>query len=164
MATYTAFHVVISLIGIGSGLVVAAGLIAGRRFDGWTHLFLASTVATSVTGFGFPVDRVLPSHIVGAASLVALAVAIIARYRRHLAGGWRTAYVLAAMVSLYFNVFVAVVQSFIRIPALHALAPTQSETPFAVAQLSVLIVFLALSIVALRKFKAGVATATPTSV
>jgi hypothetical protein len=155
MATYTAVHVVISLIGIASGLVVLAGFLTGRRFDTWTQIFLASTVATSLTGFGFPVDRVLPSHIVGGLSLAALAVAIYSRYARRMAGGWRTAYVLTAMLSLYFNVFVGVVQAFIRIPALHALAPTQSEGPFALAQFAVLIAFLALAIVALRKFKAG---------
>ena len=158
MSTYTAVHVVISLIGIGSGLVVLAGFLTGRSLEAWTRVFLASTVATSLTGFGFPVDRVLPSHIVGGLSLVALGVAIYARYARHMAAGWRTAYVLTAMLSLYLNVFVGVVQSFIRIPPLHALAPTQSEGPFALAQFVVLIAFLALTIVALRKFKAGAAT------
>ena len=164
MSTYTAVHVVISLIGIASGLVVLAGFLTGQRLDTWTQIFLASTVATSLTGFGFPVDRVLPSHIVGGLSLVALAVAIYARYARHLEGGWRTAYVLTAMLSLYFNVFVLIVQSFIRIPALHALAPTQSEGPFALGQFAVLIVFLALTIVALRKFKSVGASSLRTTV
>ena len=164
MAAFTAFHVLLSLIGIAAGLIVAFGFLSANRMDRLTAVFLGTTVATSVTGFLFPFHGVTPGIVVGVISMFTLAAAIYARYSRHLEGGWRRTYVIAAMVSLYFNVFVAVVQSFIRIPALHALAPTQSETPFAVAQLSVLIVFLALSIVALRKFKAGVATATPTSV
>src|SRR3954469_22311054 len=133
MSTYTAIHVVISLIGIASGVVVVGGFLTARRLDSLTAIFLATTVLTSVTGFGFPVDHVLPSHIVGAASLVALAVAVHARYARQMGQGWRTAYVLTAMLSLYFNVFVAVVQAFRRVPCLEALAPTQSEPPFAAA-------------------------------
>jgi len=164
MSIYTAVHVVISLIGVGAGLVVLAGLLTGRRFDTWTKMFLAATVATNVTGFGFPVDRVLPSHIVGGLSLIALAVAIYARYAQQMARGWRTAYVLTAMLSLYLNVFVLVVQAFRRVSALNALAPTQSEGPFALAQFAVLIGFLAITIVALRKFKTGAATAVPTTV
>jgi hypothetical protein len=154
MSTYTAIHVAISLIGIASGLAVVGGFLTARRLDRLTAIFLATTVLTGVTGFGFPVDRVLPSHIVGAASLVALAVAIYARYARHMAQGWRTTYVLTAILSLYFNVFVAVVQAFRRVPFLEAMAPTQSEPPFAAAHIAVLIVFLALAIVALRTFKA----------
>ena len=137
MTTYTVLHVVISLVGIGSGLVVLFGLLTGRRLDKWTVVFLASTVATSATGFGFPVDRVLPSHIVGAISLVVLAVAIFARYGRHMAGRWRVVYVLLAVLSLYLNVFVGVVQAFLRVPTLRAMAPTQSEPPFALTQLAV---------------------------
>jgi hypothetical protein len=164
VTTYTAIHVAISLIGIGSGLVVLAGFLTGRRFDAWTKLFLAFTVATNLTGFGFSADRVLPSHIVGGLSLVALVVAIYARYARQMAGGWRTAYVLTAMLSLYLNVFVFVVQAFRRVPALNALAPTQSEGPFALAQFAVLTGFLAITIVALRKFKTGATPAVPTTV
>ena len=144
LATFTLIHVAISLIGIGSGLVVAIGLIRGARLDSWTVIFLATTVATSVTGYGFPFERLLPSHIVGGISLLVLAVAIFARYGRRLAGGWRRVYVIAAVAALYLNVFVLVVQLFRRVPALQALAPTQSEPPFGIAQLVVLALFVGL--------------------
>jgi hypothetical protein len=106
-----------------------------------------------VTGYGFPFLHLLPSHVVGAISLVVLAVAIYARYARHLAGGWRGTYVIGAVIALYLNVFVLVVQSFLKVPALHALAPTQSEPPFAVAQLVVLVLFLVLGTLAVRRSK-----------
>jgi hypothetical protein len=151
--SFTLVHVVISLIGIGSGLVVALGMLSGKRLDGWTALFLASTVATSVTGFGFPFDHLLPSHIVGCISLVVLAVAGYARYGARLAGGWRTVYVINAIVALDLNVFVLVVQLFRRVPALTALAPTQSEPPFAIAQGIVLGLFIALGVLAAKRFR-----------
>jgi hypothetical protein len=113
-------------------------------------VFLATTAATSLTGYGFPFDHLLPSHIVGAISLVVLALAIYARYGRHLSGGWRTVYVIGATTALYLNVFVLVVQSFMKVPVLHDLAPTQSEPPFAVAQLAVLILFIVLGTLAVR--------------
>jgi hypothetical protein len=153
MTTFTIVHVVVSLVGIVSGFVVAAGLIAARRLNGWTMLFLVSTVATSVTGFGFPVDHVLPSHVVGVISLVVLAVAILARYVRRLSGGWRTIYVIGTVVALYLNVFVLIVQAFRRVPALAAMAPTQSEPPFLVAQLVVMALFVVLGIAAVRGFR-----------
>lgn len=152
-STFTLLHVVISLIGIGSGFVVMYGLLAGKRLDGWTALFLATTVATSVSGFGFPFHRLLPSHIVGGISLVVLAVAILARYALHLAGVWRGIYVVCAAVALYLNVFVLVVQLFEKVPALRALAPTQKEPPFLVAQLVVLALFVTLTLVAAKKFR-----------
>jgi hypothetical protein len=153
LATFTVVHVVISLAGIGSGALVAAGLLSGKRLDGWTALFLATTAATSVTGFGFPFEHVLPSHIVGGISLVVLAAAAYARYGAHLTGGWRRVYVIGAVVALYLNVFVLVVQLFRRVPALSALAPTQSEPPFAVAQLIVLSGFVVLGVFATRRFR-----------
>jgi hypothetical protein len=151
LETYTLLHVVISLIGIVSGAVAVAGLLSGKRLDTTTAVFLGTTVLTSLTGYGFPFDHLLPSHIVGAISLVVLAVAIYARYARHLAGGWRAAYVVCAVAALYFNVFVLVVQLFRRVPALNALAPTQSEPPFAVAQLVVLVLFLGIGFATLRR-------------
>ena len=151
-STFTLVHVVISLVGIASGLVVVFGLLAGRRLDGWTGLFLATTVATSVTGFGFPFDHLLPSHKVGIISLVVLAVAILARYAFHLTGAWRRTYVISAVAALYFNVFVLVVQAFLKVPALHALAPKQTEPPFLVTQLVVLVVFIVTGIMAAKKF------------
>jgi hypothetical protein len=156
--TFTLIHVVISLIGIGAGAVVSLGMLSGKRLDGWTALFLASTAATSVTGFGFPFDHLLPSHIVGIISLVVLAVASYARYGQHLAGRWRTAYVVGAVAAFYFNVFVLVVQLFRRVPALTALAPTQSEPPFAIAQLGVLVLFIALGVMATKNFPRSTAS------
>ena len=153
LATYTAVHVAVSLIGIGSGIVVLFGLLQGKSFRGWTALFLASTVATSVTGFGFPVAHFLPSHVVGILSLIALALAIAALYKFHLARGWRRTYVICSVVALYFNCFVLVVQSFEKVPALKALAPTQTEPPFALAQLVVLGLFVYAGIQASRRFR-----------
>jgi glucose-6-phosphate-specific signal transduction histidine kinase len=154
-STFTLLHVVITLIGIGLGFVVMYGLLTGKRLDGWTVLFLASTVATSVTGFAFPFEHLLPSHKVGMISLVVLAIAILARYAFHLAGAWRRIYVISAVVALYLNVFVLVVQSFLKVPALKALAPTQKEPPFLVAQLVVLALFVVLGIFAVKKFRNG---------
>jgi hypothetical protein len=150
--TFTLVHVLLSLIGIVSGFVVVFGLLAARRLDGWTALFLASTVATSVTGFGFPFHRLMPSHIVGIISLLVLAVAIVARYARHLAGPWRWIYVVGAVLSLYLNFFVLIVQAFQKVPALRAVAPTQSEPPFVVAQVVALVMFVVFGIVGTIKF------------
>jgi len=152
LSTFTFVHVLLSLAGIGSGFIVVYGLVTGKRLDGWTLVFLITTVLTSVTGFLFPVEHLLPSHIVGIISLVVLAGAIVARYGLHLDGAGRWIYVVCAMVALYLNVFVAVVQSFLKIPALRALAPTQKEPPFLVAQLVVMALFVVLGILAVKKF------------
>jgi uncharacterized membrane protein SirB2 len=162
-ATYTLIHVVLSLIGIGSGLVVSFGLLAGKRFNGWTGLFLATTVATSVTGFGFPFDHLLPAHIVGIVSLAVLAVTILARYAFRLTGKWRWIYVVGAVIALYLNVFVLVVQGFLKVPALKAMAPTQSEPPFLAAQLIVMAIFVVLGIFAVKKFRIEPASTTSTA-
>lgn len=151
-STFTFVHVQLSLAGIGSGLVVVFGLLTGKRLDGWTGLFLATTVATSVTGFLFPFHQLLPSHKVGILSLVVLPVVILARYAFRLAGAWRRMYVIGTIVALYLNVFVAVVQAFLKVPALKALAPTQQEPPFLVAQLAVLLVFGGLTVLAVKRF------------
>jgi hypothetical protein len=153
VTTFTFVHVVISLMGILSGFVVAFGLIAGKRLDGWTAIFLTTTVLTSVTGFFFPFEGFKPSYVVGAISLVVLAVAIFARYGRHLAGGWRRTYVISAVVALYFNVFVLVAQLFLKVPSLHALAPKGSEPPFAVTQLVVMALFVVLGLAAAKGFR-----------
>jgi hypothetical protein len=149
---YTQLHVLISLVGIASGLMVLYGLLASKRLDRWTSLFLATTALTSVTGFGFPFAGVTPAIRLGVISLVALAIAYLARYVRHLAGGWRVAYVLSAAIALYLNVFVLIVQSFEKIPALKAIAPTQKEAPFAIAQLAVLVLFIGLTMLAVKQF------------
>jgi hypothetical protein len=150
-ATYTLLHVLISLIGIGSGFIVMFGFLNGKRLDGWTALFLITTVLTSVTGFGFPFDHLLPSHKVGIISLVMLAIAIPARYVFHLAGAWRWIYVVTAMIAFYLNVFVLVAQIFMKVPAVHALAPTQTEPPFLIAHI-VMLIFIGLTVLAVKKF------------
>jgi hypothetical protein len=152
LSAFTIFHVVLSLIGIGSGLVVVYGLLASKRLDGWTTLFLTTTAATSITGFLFPVHKFLPSHGVGIVSLIVLAFAILARYRFRLVGGWRRTYAITAVVALYLNVFVLIVQLFMKVPALKELAPTQSEPPFQIAQLAALLLFAVLAARAAMKF------------
>ena len=144
---------VISLIGIFSGLVVAYALINARQLDRWTSVFLRTTVLTSVTGFMFPFHGFKPSYVVGAISVVVLALAIFALYRQHLVGGWRTTYVISSMIALYLNVFVLVVQLFRRVPALNALAPTQTEPAFKITQLVVLLAFVAITVLATTKFR-----------
>jgi len=152
-STYTLVHVVISLISIGSGVVVLWGMIRNKRLDGITIIFLASTVLTSVTGFGFPFDHLGPAHKVGMISLVLLVLAILARYPLYLAGPWRWTYVITACAALYLNVLVFVTQLFEKSPVLKALAPTRSEPPFLVTQVVALGVFVGLTIVAVRNFQ-----------
>jgi hypothetical protein len=153
LQTFTLLHVLISLAGIGSGLIVLYGLLTGERLDSWTAVFLATTVLTSLTGYLFPVEQILPSHIVGAISLVMLAIALVARYARRMEGSWRWIYVVSATIALYLNVFVLVVQSFLKVPAVHALAPTQKEPPFLVVQLTVMAIFVVLGVLAAKKFR-----------
>ena len=153
---FTLFHVALSLVGILAGVVVAFGWLGGKRLDGWTSLFLWTTVATSVTGFLFPVHHFMPSHALGILSLIALAIAIFARYPRSMAGHWRSTFVISAAIALYFNFFVLVVQLFEKVPALKALAPTQSEPPFKITQLIVLLAFVILTIAAVRRFRSTV--------
>ena len=152
LSTFTTFHVVLSLIGILAGLVVLFAMFGSNLVPAWTAIFLAATILTSVTGFLFPFTKLLPSHIVGIISLVILAVALVALYGNRLVGAWRWIYVASAVLALYLNVFVAVVQSFLKISALRDLAPTQSEPPFAIAQGAVLLVFVVLFVVAVRRF------------
>jgi hypothetical protein len=155
LSTFTQVHVVISLIGIVAGLIVAYGLLTAKRLDRWTALFLLATVATTVTGFFFPFHGFTPAIVVGIVSTVVLAVAILARYGRKLAGAWRWIYVVTALLALYFNVFVLIVQLFQKVPTLKALAPTQSEPPFQIAQLVTLVLFVVLTILAVRRFRPG---------
>ncbi len=150
---YTIIHTLISLVAIFTGLVVVFGMLGGNRLDGWTKWFLITTVLTSVTGFFFPFHGFTPAHGVGIISLLVLAVAIFARYPRHLAGHWRWIYVVTAVIALYFNVFVGIVQAFLKVPALHAMAPTQTEQPFKLTQLVVLAIFILLGIIAAIRFR-----------
>ena len=158
LATFTMVHVIISLIGIASGIIVMFGLLGSNRMPGMTAIFLLFTILTSATGFLIPpllTEKLLPSHMVGILSLVLLAIACIALYAMKLSGPWRWIYVVTAMASLYLNVFVLVIQSFLKIPALHALAPSvpPSEPPFAVIQGIVLVFFIIVIIGAVRRFR-----------
>jgi hypothetical protein len=157
MPTFTFVHVLISLIGIATGFLVVFGLIAGKRMDGLTAVFLLFTVLTSVTGFMFPIHGVTPGLIVGAISMVLLVIAILARYKFGMIGGWRSTYVITATMSQYLNVFVLIAQSFQKVPALKAMAPTGSEPPFLVAQGVCLLVFLVLGYLAVKRFHPMVA-------
>jgi hypothetical protein len=152
MTAYTFFHVLLSLIGIVAGLVVLYGLLRSERMNLWTLVFLTAAAATSLTGFGFPFHGFTPALDLGILSLIVLTPVILGRYVFGLAGFWRLAYVVGAVIALYFNVFVLVVQAFAKIGALHALAPTGSEPPFAVAQIAVLIFFIAAGFLSARRF------------
>src|SRR4051812_24907909 len=153
-STFTLFHVLLSLAGIGTGFIVVFGLLKRKSLNGWTAIFLTSTVLTSVTGFLFPFHQVTPGIILGVLSLLALAATICARYAFHLSGAWRSTYVITAIAALYFNCFAAVAQSFAKIPALKALAPTENEPPFFVAELLLLALFVFLGTLAVKKFRA----------
>jgi hypothetical protein len=159
LSTFTLVHVLLSLVGIASGFVVMSGLLSRSERGGWT-LFLVTTVATSATGFGFPVDRVLPSHLIGVLSLAILAIAIVARYGLSLRSAWRWIYVICGTIALYLNLFVGIVQAFLKVPALHALAPQQTEPPFIVTQVMVMLPFVLLTIFAVKRFH-GTTTYTP---
>ena len=150
---YTIIHTVISLMAIFTGLVVVFGMLAGKRLDHWTKWFLISAVATTITGFFFPFHGFTPAIGLGIISLPFLAITIFARCSRHLAGAWRWIYVIGAVICLYFNLFVLVVQLFEKVPALHAMAPTQTESPFKLTQLTVLILSTVLAIVAVIRFR-----------
>ena len=152
LATFTLLHVGISLVGIATGVIVLLALIRGAHLPGWAGIFLVSTILTSVTGYGFPIHGLTPGHVVGAVSLVALTLAVVALYRFELVGSWRRTYVITSVLSVYLNVFVGIVQTFRNVPVLHATAPTQSEPPFAIAQLTALVLFLCLGYLALRGF------------
>jgi hypothetical protein len=152
VGTFTLLHVIISLIGIVSGVVVLAAMLAGKEPRGLTAVFLCTTVLTSATGFLFHSAKIGPAHIVGVISLVILAIALVALYARHLVGVWRPTYVITATIALYLNVFVGVVQSFDKLAPLKALAPTGSEPPFKVAQLAVLALFVVLGFLAVKRF------------
>lgn len=151
--TFTLLHVVMSLIGIATGLIVVAGMLTGNRMEGWTAVFLASTVLTSLTGFLFPFGAFLPSHVVGVISLVVLMPTLVALYVYDVVGFWRWVYIGGALLALYLNVFVGVVQAFQKISFLRPLAPTQAELPFLVAQVVVLVLFFALGVFAVMRFR-----------
>lgn len=153
-------HVAVSLLAIVAGFVILYGLWTANRMDVWTAIFLVTTVLTSASGFVLPAKKLLPSHILGILSLVVLAVAIYARYGKGMGGYWRVTYVTTALFAFYLNFFVLIVQSFLKIPALHALAPNQTEAPFVIAQLAALVFFGGATYVATKRFQpAGPAVA-----
>ena len=152
LETFTFVHVVISLVGIMTGFIVVAVMLQNGPLAGWNGFFLTATILTSVTGFLFPLTQIGPPHIVGAISLVVLAVALFALYGRKLAGPWRVVYIVSAIIALYLNVFVGIVQSFDKVTYLHKLAPTGSEPPFGVAQVIVLILFVVIGFLAARRY------------
>ena len=155
LATFTLVHVIISLIAIAAGFVVLSGMLGSNRMAGMTALFLLTTILTNATGFLFPFEKLLPSHIIAALSLVLLAIACLALYSMKLSGAWRWIYVVTALLSLYFNVFVLVIQSFLKIPALTALAPGNPPAGpvFAVVQGIVLVFFIVVIIGSIRRFR-----------
>jgi hypothetical protein len=158
LSTFVLVHVIISLIGIVAGFIVMFGMLGSNRMPGWTAIFLLLTILTSATGFLIPPllsDKLLPSHIIGILSLVLLAIACFALYGQKLAGSWRWIYVLTALISLYLNTFVLVIQSFLKVGPLHALAPSvpPSEPPFAIVQGIVLVFFVIMIIGAIRRFR-----------
>lgn len=159
LSLLTLGHVFISLAGIAAGVFVILGFLARRSSPRMIAVFLATTTATSATGYLLPVTRFLPSHAVGIVSLLVLAATIYAYYRRHLEGGWRKVFVVGSVTALYLNVFVAIVQSFMKISELKALAPTQSEPPFKATQLIVLILFVALGVAAVLRNRAATTNA-----
>jgi len=155
LGAFTILHVIITLVAIGSGLIVVGGMFASHRLPVTTALFLLTTALTSVTGFLFPIHGLTPALRVGILACVIVAVALFALYKEHLAGAWRWIYVITAVASLYLNVFVLVVQSFVKVSALTALAPTQSEPPFAITQAVVLAIFILIALIAAVKFWPG---------
>src|SRR2546430_12328398 len=158
LRAYTIIHTLISLVAIFTGIVVLFGMLAGNRLDCWTKWFLITAVLTTVTGFFFPFHGFTPAIGLGIISLPFLAVTIFARYSKHLAGAWRWIYVIGAVICLYFNLFVLVVHLFEKIPALHTMAPTQTESPFKLTQLAVLVLSALLAIVAVIRFRPEPAT------
>jgi hypothetical protein len=158
LSTFVLVHVIISLVGIGAGFIVMFGMLGSNRMPGWTAIFLLLTILTSATGFLIPPlvsDKLLPSHMIGALSLLLLAIACFALYGQKLSGSWRWVYVLTALLAQYFNVFVLVIQSFLKVGPLHALAPSvpPSEPPFAIVQGIVLVFFIIVIIGAIRRFR-----------
>jgi hypothetical protein len=150
------FHVVISLVGILSGLVMLYGLLTGKDLSAWIAVFLVTTILTSLTGFPLPPFGFDPPRAVGVLSLILLAGAVAAYYAFRLAGPWRWIFVACAVAALYLNVFVLVVQGFLKVPALHDLAPTQSEPPFAIVHGIVLLIFIVLGVLAVIRFRPGI--------
>lgn len=153
VTTMLGFHTVISLVALAAGVLVVIGMAGNATMPAMSALFLATAVLTSVTGFLLPADRLLPSHVFGVVSLIALAAAVLGRYAYGYRGGWRITYVLTVVLATYLDAFVAVVQLFQKVPAANALAPTQGEPPFAIAQGVTLLVFVVLAVLGVKRFR-----------
>lgn len=153
ISAFTVLHVIISLAAIASGIVVVGGMIGSHRLPGWTAVFLALTVLTSVTGFLFPIRSFTPALGTGIISMIVLLIALVALYGRHLARRWRWVYILTAVLALWFNVFALIVQAFLKVPSLHALAPNGNEPAFLATQAAVLVVFILLGAAAAVRFR-----------
>ena len=153
VGAFTLLHVIITLVAIGSGLMVVGGMFASHKLPGTTALFLFTTALTSLTGFLFPIHGFTPALGVGIVACIILAVALFALYKERLVGAWRWIYVVTAIISLYLNVFVLIAQSFMKVAALNALAPTQSEPPFAITQGTVLVIFIVICLIAIANFR-----------
>lgn len=151
MSALVASHVAISLVAIAAGFVVTYAFLAGKRMEGWTSIFLATTIATSASGFLLPADRILPSHVVGVISLIALTVAVATRNDERQFRAWSRTYIVSALTSFYLNMFVLVVQLFLHVPSLKALAPTQTEPAFAIAQVALLTAFFAVGYLSMNR-------------
>jgi hypothetical protein len=152
LSTFTTVHVILCVVALASGLIVSIGLLGSKRLDGLTGLYLVSNILANATGFGFPFEKLLPSHILAIITLVVLLIAVLARYAFHLAGASRWIFAVCAVLGVYFQVFVLIVQAFAKLPGLHALAPTQTEPPFAIAQGVALVIFVIWAIVAAIRF------------
>ncbi len=161
MPAFTLLHVILSLIGIAAGFIVVFGMISAKRLPMWTTIFLVTTILTNVTGFLFPIKGVTPGLVLGVLSLIDLALAMFALYGGHLSGAWRGTWAITATVALYFNFFVLIAQSFQKVPALKSLAPTGTETPFKVAQLAALVLFIILGTLAYKNFRSNDAPGLP---
>jgi hypothetical protein len=148
----TMVHVGLSLIGIAAGFLVIFQMIGGKTLGGLNATFLTTTILTSVTGFFFPITKVTPGLVIGGISLLVLAIALFALYSKKLASGWRTVYVVTAVIAQFFNVLVLIVQSFMKIGVLHAMAPTGEEPVVKIVQVCALVLLIALGIAAGRKF------------
>ncbi len=155
LPTFTLLHVLLSAVGIAAGLIVTERLLRNRALGLTNTVFLAATILTSATGFLFPsrMAAFTPAQTLGAISLVLLAIAALALYVGNLIGAWRWIYVVTAMMAFYFNLFVAVVQAFAKVGRLRVLAPTQTEPPFVFTQAAVLLFFLIVAVIALRRFR-----------
>ena len=153
MNAYTLFHVLLSLIGIAAGLVVLYGMLVARHWPAWTHVFVWTTVATTLTGFGFPFNGFTPAIGTGIVSTFILVLTVIALYGKKLSGSWRRTYVISAIAALYLNVFVLIVQLFLKVPSLHALAPQGKEPPFAITQAVALLAFVIAGFAAAQRFR-----------